>query len=248
MRRFGLIGYPLSHSFSRKYFKEKFRSEGLDDCSYQLFPIQEITELPFILEQLPELEGINVTIPHKISVMQFLTSVDDTAGAAGAVNTIKISRQEGKTLLSGYNTDVYGFERSLKPLLQPHHRKALILGTGGASKAVAYVLKRTGIDYLHVSRNPQGEGQVSYSELNEAAVRHFPLIINTTPLGMFPDMDSCPPIPYEHLSPGNFLFDLVYNPEETLFLEQGRAKGCIVQNGLPMLHLQAEKAWEIWNS
>lgn len=242
-----MIGYPLSHSFSRKYFKEKFLKEGITDCSYQIFPIQSLVELPFILEQVTELIGLNVTIPHKIDVMQYLDEVDETAKAAGAVNTICITRNGHKMSLKGYNTDVYGFEMSLKPLLQPNHHKALILGSGGASKAVEYVLKKIGIEYLVVSRNPQRANQVSYAELNENAIRNFPLIINTTPVGMFPETEAFPAIPYEHISEHNFLFDLIYNPGETVFLKHGREKGAITQNGLNMLILQAEKAWEIWN-
>jgi shikimate dehydrogenase len=189
-----------------------------------------------------------VTIPHKISVIPFLSELDETAKAVGAVNTIKITRADGKTFLKGYNTDVYGFEMSLKSHLQPGHHKALVLGTGGAAQAVTHVLKKLGIDHMLVSREPApgNSSEVSYKELNEYAVKNFPLIINTTPLGMFPDTESCPPLPYEHLDESNFLFDLIYNPEETLFLRRGREKGALIQNGLSMLKLQAEKAWEIW--
>ena len=265
MRRFGLIGYPLSHSFSRKYFKEKFKRENISDASYQLFPIQSLVEFPNVIHQMPELLGLNVTIPYKIDIIPFLDEVDITAKEAGAVNTIKVIKLREADPIStdewseqslnldhvkliGYNTDVYGFEITLKPLLQPIHTKALILGTGGASKAVEYVFKKLGINYLLVSRNPEGPNEVGYNELNETAIRQFPLIVNTTPLGMFPDTDQFPLIPYEFITENNFLYDLIYNPEETIFLKKGREKGAITQNGLSMLKLQAEKAWEIWNS
>jgi shikimate dehydrogenase len=257
MRCFGLIGYPLSHSFSRKYFKEKFINENLEAHFYQNFPLQEIHEFENILVQNPDLLGLNVTIPYKLDIIPFLDELDETAQAVGAVNTIKIKRlTTGENLaglknnffLKGYNTDVYGFEMSIRPLLQPNHFKALILGTGGASKAVEYVLKKLGISYLIVSRNPKGDGQVGYKDLNATAVTGFPFIINTSPVGTSPNVDACPDIPYEHLTAANFLYDLVYNPDETLFLKKGKEKGAITQNGLSMLKLQAEKAWEIWNS
>jgi len=265
MRRFGLIGYPLSHSFSRKYFKEKFKKENITDASYQIFPIQSLVEFPNIIHQMPELVGLNVTIPYKVDIIPFLNEIDLAAKDAGAVNTIKIIklREPGQievnewtdqnlsldhVKLIGYNTDVYGFEMTLKPLLQPIHTKALILGTGGASKAVEYIFKKLGISYLFVSRNPEKSNEVSYGELNETAISQFPLIVNTTPLGMFPDTDKFPPIPYEFLTENHFLYDLIYNPEETIFLKKGREKGAITQNGLSMLKFQAEKAWEIWNS
>jgi shikimate dehydrogenase len=250
MRRFGLIGYPLSHSFSRKYFKNKFLEENIIDSSYQLLPIQDINELPSILMQLPELEGFNVTIPHKINVIPFLNEVDETATAAGAVNTVKVTREDDNVKLKGYNTDVYGFEMSLKPLLQPNHYKALILGSGGASKAVEYVFKKLGITYMVVSRIKDTNNPISvtYTDLNEYAIKNFPLIVNTTPLGMFPEVDTCPDIPYQYLTEDNFLYDLVYNPDETQFMAYGKEKGSITQNGLSMLKLQAEKAWQIWNS
>jgi shikimate dehydrogenase len=249
LKRFGLIGYPLTHSFSGKYFSEKFSREDISDCAYDLYPMEDIEGLPALVSGIPELLGLNITIPHKVSVIPFLTELDDISKAIGAVNTVKISRKEGKIILTGYNTDAYGFEMSLKSALQPEHRKALVLGTGGASRAVRYVLGKLGIDYVLVSRNPdRQQGEVGYEDLNDSAVRNFPLIINTSPLGMHPRPDTFPPLPYEHLSEINFLYDLVYNPEETQFLKSGREKGAITQNGLSMLKLQAEKAWEIWNS
>lgn len=257
MHRYGLIGYPLTHSFSRKYFKEKFANENLEGYIYQNFPLQEINEFETILLQNPDLLGLNVTIPYKLDVMQFLNELDITAKAVGAVNTVKITRLNSSDnpetikdnfFLKGYNTDVYGFEMSLKPLLQPNHYKALILGTGGASKAIEYVFNKLGIEYLIVSRNPKGENHVSYTELNETAIKNFQLIVNTTPLGTSPNVNECPDIPYEYITDQHFLYDLVYNPAETLFLSKGKEKGAIIQNGLSMLKLQAEKAWEIWNS
>ncbi len=256
MRRFGLIGYPLTHSFSRKYFKEKFLKENLEAHFYQNFPLQEINDFESILLQNPDILGLNVTIPYKVAIIPFLNELDETAKAVGAVNTIKITRlNKTKNLesikkdfyLKGFNTDTYGFEMSLKPLLQPNHYKALILGTGGASKAIEYVFNKLGIEYLIVSRNPKGDNQVAYSELNDTAIKNFRLIVNTTPLGTYPNVDECPDIPYQYITHQHFLYDLVYNPEETLFLKHGKEKGAIIQNGLSMLKLQAEKAWEIWN-
>jgi shikimate dehydrogenase len=211
--------------------------------------MQELTELPAILSQMPELVGLNVTIPYKEAVIAHLHDMDETARAVGAVNTIVIKQIAGQEpQLIGYNTDVFGFELSLKPMLQPNHYKALVLGTGGAAKAVTYVLKKLGIDFLKVSRTPNGADEVAYTDLNAAAIAQFPLIINTTPLGMEPNVDSYPDIPYEYITDQHFLYDLVYNPEETVFLQKGKAQGAITQNGFNMLQLQAEKAWEIWNS
>lgn len=246
----GLIGYPLSHSFSREYFRRKFEQEGIRGYDYVLFPLEDINQLPFLLKEFPQLSGLNVTIPHKVNVLPYLQRLDKTAAAIGAVNTIKINRPagpQGDTVLSGYNTDAYGFLTSLKPLLQPWHKKALVLGTGGASKAVMYALQTLDIDPLYVSRRPAG-GQVSYRELDASFIRDYPLIINTTPLGTFPDTGSCPGIPYDALSERNLLYDLVYNPAETLFLKKGKEKGAMAINGMEMLRLQAEKAWEIWTS
>ncbi len=256
MHTYGLIGFPLTHSFSRKYFKDKFLKENLAAHFYQNFPLQEIHDFESILLQNPHLLGLNVTIPYKIDVIPFLNELDETAKAVGAVNTIKITRlNQGQPdslkddfFLKGYNTDIYGFEMSLRPLLQPNHYKALLLGTGGASKAIEYVFKKLGIEYLIVSRNPQGENQVAYTDLNDTAIKNFPLIVNTTPLGTSPDIHERPDIPYEYITDQHFLYDLVYNPDETLFLKKGKEKGAIIQNGLSMLILQAEKAWEIWNS
>ena len=246
MKTYGLIGFPLSHSFSAGYFKEKFEKEGIEDCEYKNFEISSIELLTPTLLNHPFLCGFNVTIPYKEQIIPYLTSIDPAAKEIGAVNTVKVIRNHGKIELHGYNTDAFGFKETLKPLLQSHHNKALILGTGGAAKAVEYVLKNIGLDVLYVSRNPSN-GEVAYSDLNDIALQNFPLIVNSTPLGMYPKVDVCPEIPYEFLNSSNLLYDLIYNPNETLFLKKGREKGALTQNGLAMLKLQAEKAWEIFN-
>ncbi|MFT6746293.1 MAG: shikimate dehydrogenase [Glaciecola sp.] len=246
-KQLGLIGYPLGHSFSAGHFKEKFSKENITGFEYLNFEIDDIKLLPEVIKNNVELIGLNVTIPYKEAVIPYLDKLDDSAKNVGAVNTIKIDRNGGKTTLTGYNTDTYGFRESLKPSLAMHHQKALILGTGGAAKAAEHVLKDIGLEVLFVSRNPEKENEVSYDSLNETAVTNFPLIVNSSPIGMHPNIDKCPDIPYEYLSDKNLLFDLIYNPEETLFLKKGKEKGALTQNGLPMLILQAEKAWEIWN-
>jgi len=244
----GLIGYPLGHSFSAGYFKEKFSKESITGFEYNNFEISDIKLLPDIIKNNPELVGLNVTIPYKEAVIPFLDVLDISAKNVGAVNTIKIDRSGDKIKLTGYNTDTYGFRESLKPSLSMHHQNALILGTGGAAKAAEFVLKDIGLKVLFVSRKPSKENEVSYDSLNETAMQNFPLIVNSSPIGMHPNIDQCPDIPYQFLNSKNLLFDLIYNPEETLFLKKGKEKGTLIQNGLPMLMLQAEKAWEIWNS
>lgn len=246
MRTFGLIGFPLSHSFSAGYFAKKFEAENIHDCEYKNFELPSIEHLTPTIVNNPYLCGFNVTIPYKEQVIPYLNYLDPEAQEIGAVNTVKVIRKQGKIELHGYNTDTFGFRETLKPLLASHHNKALILGTGGAAKAVEFVLKKLGLDVVYVSRNPQ-EGEVSYQELNEVAIKNFPLIINSTPLGMYPKVDICPEIPYQFLTSDNLLYDLIYNPEETLFLKKGKEKGALTQNGLGMLKLQAEKAWEIFN-
>jgi shikimate dehydrogenase len=258
MKKFGLIGYPLSHSFSEKYFTKKFEKEDLKDHSYKLFPLPNLSDLPELLASEPDLCGLNVTIPHKIGVMYYLDKVDAAAKEIDAVNCIKIVNHKPiesffngdlpsmKVRLEGYNTDAYGFEKSLKPLLKKHHKKALILGNGGASRAVAYVLKKLHINYKLVSRRAM-QNQFMYKDLNKNVISEYFLIINTTPLGMSPQLDAMPDIPYEFLSGKHLLYDLIYNPEETGFLAKGKSYGAVTKNGLEMLHLQAEKAWEIWN-
>jgi shikimate dehydrogenase len=242
-RVFGLIGFPLEHSFSRKFFTEKFQSEDLPDCSFENFPLKDINQFPSLIEVSPNLAGVSVTIPYKELVIPFLDELDDTAKEIGAVNSIKIS--EGKT--KGYNTDAYGFIHSIKNLIQPFQTSALILGTGGSSKAIAYGLKRMGIEFDFVSRNPDGK-ELRYEDLDLDVMRHYKVVINCTPLGMFPEIDDCPPIPYEFISRSHLFFDLVYNPEETLFLKKGKEQGASIKNGFEMLQLQAERSWEIWNS
>ncbi len=239
MRLFGLIGKPLGHSFSAGYFKEKFSKEYISDAAYQNFEIEHIDAFPQLLEDRPDLCGLNVTIPYKESVLPHLTGLSDAAKAIGAVNCIHI--QSGK--LVGHNTDYLGFLRSLKPLLKAHHKQALILGTGGSSKAVAYALDKLGIEYTFVSREPK-EGQLSYEEISTLPY----VIINTTPLGMRPLQEHKPALSYEQLTDKHLLFDLIYNPEETLFLEAGKAAGAITKNGLEMLKIQAEESWKIWGN
>lgn len=248
IKQLGLIGYPLGHSFSAGYFKTKFEKENIQGFSYENFEIDNINKLPQVIANNPDLLGFNVTIPYKEAVIPYLDELDEDAAQIGAVNTVKISRTDGVIKLKGYNTDCFGFSESLKPFLASNHYKALILGTGGAAKAVEYVLKKIGIEILYVSRKPAGSKEIAYDELTDIAVKSFPLIINSTPLGMHPNIDACPLIPYSGLNQDNLLFDLIYNPEETLFLKKGKEKGAITLNGLQMLQLQAEKAWEIWNS
>lgn len=243
MRRFGLIGYPLSHSFSQKYFTEKFQREHLSGAVYENFPLATIDELPAVLEKYPDLEGINVTIPYKQDVIPFLWLQNEVVRAIGACNCIKIVK--GK--LEGYNTDVAGFEISLEKLLEPYHKKALVLGTGGAAKAVHYVLQKKGIEYMEVSRNPLGRRQISYKNVDAIMHDHL-LVVNTTPLGMYPNTDEYPPIAYDMLTPRHYLFDLTYNPPVSAFLKKGQEKGALVKNGGEMLVIQAEESWKIWNS
>lgn len=242
MRLFGLIGYPLSHSFSKRYFTEKFEKEKLTDCRYELFPISSIDELKNVLYRHPDLCGLNVTIPHKEQVISFLDEVDDVVENILACNCISI--KNGK--LKGFNTDVVGFERSLKAQLKPHHKKALILGTGGAAKAVEFVLQKLRIDFKYVSRKPIENGY-SYDELTADIIAEHTLIINTTPIGMYPAIDEAPAIPYEAISGNHYLFDLVYNPEKTLFLQKGEERGATIKNGYEMLVIQADESWMIWN-
>lgn len=241
MKTLGLIGYPLSHSFSKKYFTEKFEQENIKGWQYELFPLERIEALPDLLKKHPSIVGLNVTIPYKEAVIPYLNEVDESA-AFGAVNTIKI---EGKKLI-GFNTDVYGFEQSLRPMLKADHTQALILGTGGAAKAVANVLSGLGIEFKYVSRTPS-DGQFSYQDIDKNTIKKHTLIVNTTPLGMHPKVDSCPDLPYQSLTPRHILYDLLYNPNVTTFLKKGKKQDTYIKNGLEMLYLQAEKAWTIWN-
>ncbi|HYG52346.1 MAG TPA: shikimate dehydrogenase [Flavobacteriales bacterium] len=249
--KFGLVGQSLSHSFSRDFFTQKFAAMGLTDHVYELFELKTIDAFPTLVKQEPQLVGLNVTIPYKIAVMAYLNSVSHEARAAGAVNTIKINRKGTAVNLTGYHTDVYGFEMSIKPFLESRHQRALVLGTGGASKAVQYVLKKLGIDFIVISRNPDNRNQhnqLAYGDINEHMVKHHLFVVNTTPVGMAPDTGASVDFPYNYITPGHFLVDLIYNPAETVFLQKARQKGARILNGTTMLHLQAEKAWEIWNT
>lgn len=242
MLLFGLVGYPLSHSFSKNYFTEKFKREGLEHCRYENFQIDDIHQLAAIINDNPELKGINVTIPYKQSVLQFLNESDPLVKQTGACNCIKFV--SGK--LMGYNTDVIGFEKSLLNKLKPGHKNALILGTGGAAKAVDFVLKKIGIHYKYVSRYPSVKN-LSYEQLTAYIMEKNTLIVNTTPLGMYPKVSEAPPLPYHLITDEHFLFDLIYNPEKTLFLRKGEEHGATIQNGYDMLVYQAEESWKIWN-
>ena len=245
MKEFGLIGYPLGHSFSRNYFNEKFLSEGID-AQYLNFEIADIALLPKILKQHPELKGLNVTIPYKQQVIPYLKELDEDAAAIGAVNVIKFIRKKGKLLLKGYNSDVLGFSQSIEPLLNAQRKKALILGTGGASKAIHHGLKKLGLESVFVSRSAK-EGGLTYQDITPAILQEYMVIVNCTPLGMYPHVDECPDIPYESLTSDHLLYDLIYNPDTTLFLKKGAEKGATVKNGLEMLLLQAFESWNIWN-
>lgn len=242
MRLYGLIGYPLTHSFSKRYFSEKFEKESLFNCKYENFPIVSIDKLKTLLDLHPELKGLNVTIPYKEQVIPFLNGTDEIVQKTRACNCIKFIDRK----LYGYNTDILGFEYSLKNGLLPHHRKALVLGTGGAARAVCYVLDRLKIEYKIVSRKPLVD-QWSYEQVSASELNEYLLLINTTPLGMFPHIAEAPRIPYHALTEKHFLFDLIYNPERTLFLKQGEERGAMVKNGFEMLVIQAEESWKIWN-
>jgi shikimate dehydrogenase len=247
MRLFGLIGFPLSHSFSAKYFAKKFESENIPDTDYRLFPLGNITEVTSLIALQPDLQGFNITIPYKVAILPYLNHISDAAISVGAVNCVKIDRNESDVSLTGYNTDVYGFRESLTPALKHIHKNALVLGTGGAAKAVCYTLRELGITYKLVSRTGDKESILNYAQLNENIISDNLLIINTTPVGTFPDIDTCPDIPYQFLTNKHLLFDLIYNPAETKFLRLGREAGATTLNGANMLVLQAEKSWEIWN-
>lgn len=246
-RIYGLIGFPLTHSFSQKFFTGYFEKEGFSNCEYRNFPIENPTDLRKLIGETPDLCGLNVTIPHKINVMELLDEIDDNARLIGSVNTIKVERKDGKILLTGFNTDEVGFSMALKPLLRSHHFNALILGNGGSSKTVQFVLKKLGISFKIITRNPKNTNEIKYENLSADFIRFHPLIINTTPVGMFPDVNQAPGIPYEGITNEHLLFDLIYNPEESLFLKNGKQKGAQISNGLTMLHQQALAAWEIWN-
>lgn len=247
MKKYGILGYPLAHSFSKRFFTEKFEREKVD-ATYENFEIDNISKFPKIITENPNLIGLNVTIPYKEQVIPYLNELEDAAREVGAVNTIKISRTETEVYLKGFNTDTHGFENSLKPLLKPQHSKALILGTGGASKAVKYILSKLGIDFISASIEELKENEIRYEEIDSRIMTERLLIINATPLGTFPDVDTSPKIPYELITENHLLFDLVYNPETTKFMKMGLKKGATVKNGHEMLQLQALKSYKIWNS
>lgn len=244
MKRYGLIGYPLSHSFSRQYFADKFTREGISGCTYELFPIASIDELASLLQEHPDLHGLNVTIPYKQAVLPYLSDISHLPERLLACNCIKIEGEK----LSGHNTDVTGFEQSFKPLLQSHHTNALVLGSGGAAAAVTYCLRKLGIDYKIVSRTAGNGAALTYDEVDASVIASHTVIINTTPLGQYPNTGAAPSLPYEAITSQHYLFDLLYNPVKTLFLQRGEESGATIKNGLEMLVIQAEESWRIWNS
>lgn len=241
-KKYGLIGQKLSHSFSKKFFEKKFRDQSIDG-TYENFEMEDISGIQAVF-QIGNLAGLNVTIPYKEVILPFLDDLDESAKMVGAVNCIQV--KNGKRI--GYNTDVFGFRQMIKPFLESHHERALILGKGGASKAVASVLKELGLSVFFVTRNPKEENDFAYNEINERMIQSCGIIVNTTPVGMFPDIDTAPEIPYTFLTDKNLVVDLIYNPKETLFMKRARSFGANVINGETMLYQQAEKSWEIWNS
>lgn len=244
MNLYGLIGFPLGHSFSKQYFTEKFEKENLKDCQFESFAIASINEFPSLLVNNQNLKGLSVTIPYKEAVLKYVDEVSEEVKFIGASNSIKVSGNK----LKAFNTDIIGFKNSFINLLKPHHTKALILGTGGASKAVQYVLKNLGISFLIVTRSEQLiEGQINYNSINASLLTEYFIIINTSPVGTFPNENDCPQIPYQHLTTNHYLFDLVYKPQKTLFLKKGEEKGAQIKNGFEMLIIQAEASWQIWN-
>ncbi len=245
MDKYGLIGYPLGHSFSISYFNEKFKNEGID-AVYENYEIPTIEQLPEVLDTNPELRGLNVTIPYKEKVISYLDSLSPEASEIGAVNVIKIEHKGKKTVLKGYNSDVIGFTRSIEPLLEPYHKKALILGTGGASKAIEFGLRSLKLETLKVSRTGK-DGAIRYTDITPETIKNYNVIVNCTPCGMFPHADECPDLPYNAMDNHTLLYDLIYNPDEALFLTKGKKQGAIIKNGLEMLLLQAFASWEFWN-
>jgi shikimate dehydrogenase len=241
--QYGLVGKNIGYSFSKDYFSKKFEDNLLTDFSYENFDIQDVGKFSEILKNNPNLKGLNVTIPYKETVIPFLDKLSKKATEIGAVNTVKFTKK-GK--LKGYNTDYYGFQKALKPLLESHHRKALILGTGGASKAVAFALEQLGISHTFVSREAT-ENTIDYNRINSTTFDNYQIIINCTPLGTSPNVDVCPDIPYDCFTPKHIAFDLIYNPDETLFLQKAKQNGAVIKNGMEMLVFQAEKAWRIWS-
>jgi shikimate dehydrogenase len=246
MRKFGLIGYPLGHSFSKTYFAGKFQNENIEDCAYDNYPLTDLNQLQKLIIEEPDLCGLNVTIPYKSEIFRYLDVTENEAKEIGAVNVLKIKRLDGKVKLYGFNSDVTGIRDTLLPYINSDLKHAVVLGTGGSSKAVCYVLKKLGLEVTQISRIRK-PGISDYSDLNSQLFDKTGLIINTTPVGMFPDIESKPDINYSLLNQKHILFDLVYNPEKTSFLKAGEEQGCKVLSGLKMLHSQAERAWKIWN-
>lgn len=246
MDKYGLIGYPLGHSFSKNYFNEKFENEGIN-AEYINFEIPTLDSLPEILASNPELKGLNVTIPYKEKVISYLDSISPEARAIGAVNVIRVDHKGNDTYLKGFNSDVIGFTKSIEPLLERFHKKALILGTGGASKAINFGLKSLGLETVFVSRFER-PGTIQYSQITPDIIQEYNVIVNCTPCGMYPHIDECPQLPYEAMTSKNILYDLLYNPDETLFMKKGAQHGATVKNGLEMLLLQAFASWEFWHN
>jgi len=247
MDRYGLIGFPLKHSFSKDYFNNKFASEGID-AEYINFEIESIAELKPVIRNNPQLKGLNVTIPYKEQVIPYLNKLSENARLIGAVNVIKIVRKKKKIKLTGYNSDIIGFKQSIEPLLQPHHQQALILGTGGSAKAIFYGLQQLGLTATYVSRQKSSDRILTYSELSSEVMEAHTVIVNCTPVGLWPKVDDCPAIPYPMLTNKHLLYDLIYNPNETLFMKKGEEQGAVVKNGLEMLLLQAFAGWNFWNN
>ncbi|MCH4147341.1 MAG: shikimate dehydrogenase [Prevotella sp.] len=245
MDKYGLIGFPLGHSFSISYFNEKFQNENID-ATYENFEIPDISNLTEILDSNPNLKGLNVTIPYKQQVMKYLDSISPEARAIGAVNVIRVTHSGNKIMLKGFNSDVIGFAKSIEALLEPAHKKALILGTGGASKAINYGLKSLGLETLFVSRSEK-PNTIQYEKITPEIIHDYKVIVNCTPVGMYPHADECPNLPYEAMDTHTLLYDLIYNPDETLFMKKGKEHGATVINGLEMLLLQAFASWEFWN-
>ncbi|MFA8434250.1 MAG: shikimate dehydrogenase [Marinifilaceae bacterium] len=246
MKTFGIIGNPLGHSFSKSYFTNKIKTENID-AEFLNFELAKIEDLKEVLNSNPNLKGFCVTIPYKEAIIPFLDELDPLAEKIGAANSIQVRLKNGKIWMKGYNTDIYGFTESLNPFLGNTSPKALVLGTGGASKAIAKGLETLNIEYRYVSRSAGKENHLTYDELNAEIIQEYKLIVNCSPLGTFPNTEECPNIPYEHLTPEHYLYDLVYNPDQTLFMRKGAEKGAKTHNGLRMLHLQAEQSWMYWN-
>lgn len=245
MDKYGLIGYPLGHSFSINYFNQKFEDEGIN-AKYMNFEIPTIEALAEVLDQNPELKGLNVTIPYKQKVMEYLDQISPEARAIGAVNVIRVTHEGNNIKLKGFNSDVIGFTQSIEPMLEPYHKKALVLGTGGASKAISYGLQSLGLETVYVSRYQRPE-TICYEDITPEVIKEYNVIVNCTPVGMFPKTEECPNLPYEAMDEKTILYDLIYNPDETLFMKKGAERGASVKNGLEMLLLQAFASWEFWN-